>query len=46
MTTMEIPQDLPLQDLPNQTKYAILYALQLFRDIEQEAKKEKERKQD
>ncbi len=33
-----------LKNLPLQTKYAILYALQLYRDIEQEAKKEQEKK--
>lgn len=33
-----------LELLPIQTKYAILYALQLFRDIEQEAKKERDKK--
>lgn len=35
---------LEIESLPIQTKYAILYALQLYRDIEQEAKKEKEKK--
>ena len=33
-----------LKNLPVQTKYAILYALQLYRDIEQEAKKERDKK--
>ncbi|MGN0930188.1 MAG: hypothetical protein ACI4NP_00535 [Thermoguttaceae bacterium] len=36
--------NLEIQNLPVQTKYAILYALQLYRDIEQEAKKEREKK--
>lgn len=33
-----------IKNLPVQTKHAILYALQLYRDIELEVKRQKEKK--